>query len=129
MRKYWKRDSSMSWSFLFLLFTTYGGTVLYILQKNLKFIIIKHWEFFLIYIAVFGLIGLWATRMMRQYEESKHFLRVTVRWIIRALALILVYNSSASPLISLTMILVLSICYIIRAFFKFVGSSKKEKRQ
>ena len=124
MKRYWKNESQLSWSFLLLLFTTYGGTVTFLLQKNLKFIIITHWEFTVIYIIVFGLIGLFATRMMRQYEESKHILRVTVRWFIRILALILVYNSSASPFVSLAMILVFFIFYIIRALFKFVGTSK-----
>ena len=127
-KRLFKHDSKLSWSVLTFLFSSYGGAVIWILRKNMKFLIITHWEFTLSYIVIFGLLGLGATRWMRSYDDTKHVLRVTVRWIIRILALILLYNSSASPLISITLILLFFVIYIIRTLLKFAGSSK-EKNQ
>ena len=127
-KRLFKHDSKLSWSVLTFLFSSYGGAVVWILRKNMKFLIITHWEFTLSYIVIFGLLGLGATRWMRSYDDTKHVLRVTVRWIIRILALILLYNSSASPLISITLILLFFVIYIIRTLFKFAGSSKQKNQ-
>lgn len=126
-KRYLKNDSKISWPLLSFVYTSYGAAIIYFIKENLKSILIHYWEFTLLYISFFGLLGIGATRWMRSYDESKHILMVTVRWIVRLIGLILIYNSTASPMISILYITSFVIIYMIRTFFKFVGSKKSKK--
>jgi len=113
----------MSFAMISFVYTSYGAATIYFIKENLKLILINYWEFTLVYICFFGLLGIGATRWMRSNDDSKHMLIVTVRWIVRLIGIILIYNSTASPTIAMIYIISFCILYLIRTLFKFVGSS------
>ena len=50
-------------------------------------------------------------RFIRNMEGSKHFLRVSVKWLLRLCGIILIFNSTASPMLSLGALGILAVLY------------------
>lgn len=73
-------------------------------------------------------VGLTFVRFVRNMEGSKHVLRVSVKWLLRFSGLVFIFNSSASPMISLYALCTLFVVYLGYVLLKSVrGSSKKKK--
>jgi hypothetical protein len=108
---------------------TYGAGLIWFLKNNLIEILINYWEYLVIYTIVLSLIGLFAIRLSRGHETSKHLLTVSVKWLIRFLGVILVYNASASPLSSLLMLFCLFFLYFFYALNKWVFGKLFSKKQ
>ena len=109
---------SKSIGFITILLSSYGATVIYILKNNLKLILLSYWEFMVFYIALMLIIGISVIGVMRGIDGSKHVLRISIKWLIRLSGLILLYNSSSSPKVSLSIIAISTVIYIIRSFIK-----------
>ena len=111
---------------------SYLATILYYLRTHFQESILQYWEIVLGYLATSSLLGLGFVRLVRSNETAKHFMVVVVKWCVRIIAVVLVYNSFASPLASLVALASLTICYIAYALQKWVVkgiTGKKEKKK
>lgn len=106
---------------VFLFFTgSYAAGVVWFLKNNWQMLLLSYWEFVVVYIVLFLLLGLLLVRLVRGNEDSKHMYVVIVKWFIRITGAVLVYQSSSSPLGSILLITLLSLSYIIYSFHKWV---------
>ena len=106
---------------LFLFFTGgYAAGVVWFLKNHWQMLLLSYWEFVIVYIVLFLLLGLLLVRLIRGNEDSKHMYVVIVKWFIRLSGAVLVYQSSSSPLGSMLLIILLSLSYIIYSFHKWV---------
>jgi len=118
--------------FLTSLMTGYGASMIYYVRTNAKQLFLEHWEVCLGYIILSCTLGLGATQFARQSDTLKHSIIVLVKWFLRCIGLVFVYNAFASPLISLVSIVLLSIVYVIYEIYKFfarVFSFRDTKKQ
>lgn len=75
---------------------------------------------------IMAVLGLSFIRFIRNMDNSKHLLRVCVKWLLRLAGVIFVWKSTASPMLSLIAMVVLLVVYIVYAFSKGVqGKNKK----
>ena len=80
------------------------------------------------YVLLMTVIGLSFVRYIRNMEGSKHVLRVTVKWLLRLSGLVFIFNSSASPMLSLYALCTLFLLYLGHVVIKGVrGSSNRKK--
>ena len=114
--------------FILLLTGSYGASLVWYLKNYLSKVIVNYWEYLLAYVIVFGFIGLFFTRMMRGNENTKHLYTVSVRWLIRLVSIVFLYNSFSSPFISLLIVFILMIFYIIYALHKWTLKKIFNKR-
>lgn len=110
----------------------YGASVVYFVRTHLRQLILHHWELVLGYIVVAALLGLIFVGLIRRHESSKHSMRVCVKWIIRLVGSALVYNSSASPFVSASLVGISAVVYILLALVKnisqkLIGTKDKKK--
>ena len=104
----------------FLFFTgSYAAGVIWFVKNNWQMLLLSYWEFIAVYIVLFMLLGLLLVRFVRGNEGSKHVFVVIVKWFIRLAGVILVYQSSSSPLGSMALISILSAIYVIYTFHKW----------
>ena len=59
---------------------------------------------------------------LRGNDDSKHAMTVAVKWFIRSIGIVAIYNASASPMGSLFFLSVLAILYLVYAANKWVFS-------
>ena len=109
---------------LFLFFTGgYAAGVVWFLKNHWQMLLLSYWEFVIVYIVLFLLLGLLLVRLIRGNEDSKHMYvvqTVIVKLFIRLSGAVLVYQASSSPLGSMLLITLLSLSYIIYSFHKWV---------
>lgn len=125
-----KRKFQLGWSDVAVgtvLSGGYGASAVYFLKNNLKEIMLHYWEFVLGYVVVMTLLGLLATRMIRGGADSKHFMVVVVKWLIRLLAVAAIFNATASPLGSLFSLVVLVVVYLAYELKKRWSKSADKK--
>ena len=104
---------------LFLFFTGgYAAGVVWFLKNHWQMLLLSYWEFVIVYIVLFLLLGLLLVRLIRGNEDSKHMYVVIVKWFIRLSGAVLVYQSLSTPLGSMLFITLLSLSYIIYSFHK-----------
>lgn len=114
---------------VFLFFTgSYAAGVVWFVKNNWQMLLLSYWEFVIVYIVLFLLIGLLLVRLLRGNEDSKHIYVVIVKWFIRITGAVLVYQSSSSTLGSMLFIALLSLSYIIYSFHKWVIARLVTKR-
>ena len=114
---------------VFLFFTgSYAAGVVWFLKNNWQMLLLSYWEFVIVYIVLFLLMGLLLVRLLRGNEDSKHIYVVIVKWFIRLTGTVLVYQSSSSPLGSMLFIGLLSLSYTIYSFHKWVIARFVTKR-
>ena len=94
--------------------------MLWFLKNHWQILLLSYWEFVIVYIVLFLLLGLLLVRLIRGNEDSKHMYVVIVKWFIRLSGAVLVYQSLSSPLGSMLLITLLSLNYIIYSFHKWV---------
>jgi NEMP family len=112
-----------------LLVGGYGASVVWLLRSYMRTLLLKHWEFVFLYIGISGFTGVMFVAFMRRHEETKHFLRISAKWVLRLIGIVLVFNGSASPLVSTVYVLAVAFAYIIAYIRKALleNSSKKRK--
>lgn len=84
-----------------LLTGSYGFTLVWLARTYLRHALLQHWELFMVYVAVAAGAGLAFVRTMRSFGESKHILRISVKWLLRLVGVVLTFNASSSPFVSL----------------------------
>lgn len=72
-------------------------------------------------------MGMSFVRLVRNMEGSKHVLRVGVKWLLRIAGVIFIFNCTASPLVSLGALGVLSVLYMGHVAVKSVRESSVRK--
>ena len=72
------------------------------------------------YIAAMALTGALFIRYVRAGEHTKHATRSVVKWILRIIATMLIFHSTASPAVALTYVTCLMVFYILYALQKSV---------
>ena len=72
--------------------------------------------------------GLTFVRFIRNMEGSKHVLRVSVKWLLRLSGLIFIFNSSASPMLSLYALCTLFAAYLGYVLIKSMRGNPKKKK-
>jgi len=106
--------------FLFFFIGSYLAAVIWFLKTNWQLLLLSYWEFIILYIVLFVFLGLLTVRFIRGNEDNKHIFVVIVKWFIRLTGVMLVYQSSSSPLGSMLFIILLFVTYILYSFYKWV---------
>jgi hypothetical protein len=95
----------------------YGAGLVYLLRENFNTLLLQYWEVTMAYLVVSSCLGLYVTRLIRGNDVSKHSLTTAVKWFLRLIGTMLIYNAFPSPLVSILAVTVLAILY----FFHMVG--------
>lgn len=101
-----------------LLSGVYLTSALWYLRQHWHDLVLRYWEYVLGYVAVSGILGVVAVQMQRNDAKDRHRLAVIVKWIIRAVGVTLLYNSTASPFGSLTLVGLTVLLYLTYALYK-----------
>lgn len=107
---------------------TYATSFIWFLNSRVKNLLILHSEYVAIYTIIMLTCGLIFTRFMRSFQSSKHAFRVCVKWLIRLVALVLLYNATSSPFVSLSILSISFVVYVIYSSLKWV-ENKISKRK
>ena len=67
-----------------------------------------------------ALLGVFFIRYVRSAEHTKHATRTVVKWILRFIATLFIFNSTSSPAIALTYLFSLFTLYILYILQKSV---------
>ena len=124
-RRLFKRNSGTSFV-TFMLSGSYATGALWFLKNNLKSLILTNWEYVLGYIVFTGLCGCIATSIARSYDGTKRMIRTSAKWVLRITSALIIYNSFASPLISLLSTITLIALYIFYAVMKNLSGKKRD---
>jgi hypothetical protein len=106
---------------------TYFTGFFWLFVDKLKVLMIKYSPFVIGYIIVSGVFGLISTKVIRGSSTFKRFYRVSVKWFLRMVGFINLYNSTASPLAALFLSFVLILIYFIYEYLKCVQKKKIKK--
>lgn len=128
------RDGRMSLSttasgMVGLLSGGYGLTLFWLLRKFLKTILLRYWEFAMLYVVVAAIVGALFARMLRSFEETKHLVRVGVKWLLRLGGVVCVFNATASPFVSLLFVVSLLVGYAIYETTKNLRRNALKRKQ
>lgn len=108
---------------MFALITgSYGATIMWFLRTYFRSICLKYPEVGMVYIVSMIFSGLSFIRLLRKNDDLKHVLRVSVKWLLRLFGIVFIFNSTASPMISLLFLVVLFVFYIIHMISKWLNS-------
>jgi hypothetical protein len=91
---------------------TYGATLVWLTRTYLRQVLLQHWEFAAAYVVLAAGAGLGFVRTMRSFDESKHLVRVSVKWLLRLFGVVCAFNASSSPFVSLLWMGVLAVAYV-----------------
>ena len=97
---------------------TYFASAVHFLRSHGHEIVLQYWEYVLGYCAVSGIIGLVAVQILRGNAKDRHRVAVTVKWIIRSIAIAILYNSTPSPFGSLTLLSLTVLLYLTYVMYK-----------
>ena len=106
---------------------SYIAGLVWFLRHNWLRIALHHWEYVLCYLALFAVIGIVYVQITRNDDDKKHRLKVGVKWFIRAVGVICVYNASSSPYGSLIFMCTLVFMYFTYALNKWVFGAATKK--
>lgn len=104
----------------FLLFLSFISGAAFAVSFELHKNAAVHWEWTAGYMLISSFVGMLFIRRIRGDEDSKHSLMVTVKWVLRSIAIVIIYNSFSSPLHSLLSMTVMFIVYILYSFQKAI---------
>ena len=82
----------------------YGISVTYLIFNRIRDLLMDYIEIVLVYCGIMAAIGAFCTSRLRRGENKSSF-RLAVKFLIRLIALFLLYNASASPLASILTVL------------------------
>ena len=107
----------------------YGWGMLYFIKNHLRYLILHNWEIVLGYVCLMGLLGCITVSLIRSNDGSKQTTRVAAEVILRLIALIFIYNSSASPSASLSLSGGCLLVFVLQKILtpKSKGNDKKMK--
>lgn len=76
--------------------------------------------------AALGIVFIYT---IRNIASAKDLLRLTVKWLLRFIGIVFVWRSTASPMLSLAAISVLSVVYVVHAMFtKLTGRGEEASK-
>ena len=101
-----------------LLSGVYFTTLIWYIRINWHNIILQYWEYVCIYLVITSIIGIVTIQIYRNTPIYRHTIAVNVKWFIRILSTIILYNSTASPYASLTLLALVVLLYITYELFK-----------
>jgi hypothetical protein len=107
----------------------YGLTVIWLMQKFLKTILLRYWEFAVLYVIIAALVGILFARMLRSFEETKHLVRVSVKWLLRMGGVVCIFNATASPFVSLLFMGSLFVAYVVYETAKNLRRNSLKRKQ
>ena len=82
----------------------YATSLVWYLRTHWNTLILQYWEYVLGYMFVTGIIGLVYMQVLRNDDKMRHSIAVAVKWTLRTIGVITVYNASASPLGSVVLL-------------------------
>ncbi len=120
-----------------LLSGMYFTTLVYYLRAHWQQIVLHYWEYVLGYLVCSGVAGMVYMQVLRNDDKMKHSIAVAVKWALRVVGVVVVYNSSASPLGSVLLLSVLLVVYVVYSALKWGSADgsnatveeKKQKKQ
>ena len=120
-----------------LLSGMYFTTLVYYLRSHWQQIVLHYWEYVLGYLVCSGVAGMVYMQVLRNDDKMKHSIAVAVKWALRLIGVVVVYNSSASPLGSVLLLAVLLVVYVVYSALKWgttdksaqMGEEKQKKKQ
>lgn len=86
-----------------------------------------HWKIAAGYLVATSLIGMGTIRYLRINEWRKHALNVSVKWTLRTVSTVILFNSFASPFYSLAAMAVLVLSYGIYSVVKLLSPTDQDK--
>jgi hypothetical protein len=101
-----------------LLSGVYLSAAVWYLRSHWTQLVLHYWEYVLGYVVVTTIAGMVAVQIVRNDARDRHRLAVAVKWIIRLIAVVVLYNSTASPFGSLTLLSLTVLLYITYAMYK-----------
>ena len=78
----------------------YGISVAWLIFNRIRDLLMEYIEIVLMYCGIMAAIGVFFTSKLRSGENKSSF-RLAVKFLIRFIALVVLYNSTASPMASL----------------------------
>jgi RsiW-degrading membrane proteinase PrsW (M82 family) len=101
-----------------LLTVAYTTVVLWYLRQHWHNLILDHPRLLLGYVFLTGTLGVVAVQMLRQNHDDQVRLTLAVKWIFRAVGAALLYNSTASPLGSMSVMSLGILLYMTYVLYK-----------
>lgn len=106
---HFKKDNR-KWQWALFFIGTYLASAIYFVKVYIREALIEYWEFTVGYLFIMSVLGASFTYYMRSCDDRKHVYRVAGKHLVRIIAMVLIYNGSASPLAS-----------ILTMFFSIIG--------
>lgn len=97
----------------------YATSLVWYLRIHWDTIVLQYWEFVLGYLFCSGVVGMVYMQVLRKDDQMKHNIAVAVKWALRSIGVIAVYNASSSPLGSVLLLAVLAVVYVVYAAVKW----------